>query len=243
LDDLAEQYPATDTEAMAPRSFDKRLPAEWLERCYRPSPPVRETSPASRPPAIPGLIVYGIARYGQRYVIGADPAEGNPTSDESALDVMNAESGEEVATLAGRFEPATFAAHLDAVGRYYNEAPAMVERNNHGHAVLLWLRENSCLIRLIGHDGKEGWLTNTKGKSLLYDKAGSALRDGDCSIRGLDVYSQLASIEGSTQRAPEGQQDDKATAFVLALAGRDMLLGDCSDVALLGVFVGGRGRW
>ena len=42
-----------------------------------------------------------------RYVVGADPAEGNPTSDPSALEVLDADSGEEVASLAGRYEPAT----------------------------------------------------------------------------------------------------------------------------------------
>src|SRR5262249_42025745 len=40
LDDLFEQYPATDAEALAPRSLDKRLPAEWLQQCYRPQEPV-----------------------------------------------------------------------------------------------------------------------------------------------------------------------------------------------------------
>src|SRR5262249_41746412 len=32
LDDLYEQYPATDTEALAPRSLDKRIAAEWLRQ-------------------------------------------------------------------------------------------------------------------------------------------------------------------------------------------------------------------
>ena len=40
LDDLYQEYPATDAEAMAPRSLDKRLPAQWLQNCYRPQEPV-----------------------------------------------------------------------------------------------------------------------------------------------------------------------------------------------------------
>jgi hypothetical protein len=101
----------------------------------------------------------------------------------------------------------------------------MVERNNHGHAVLLWLRENnSQLRRLPGHDGNEGWHTTVKGMALLCDKAGATLRDGDCHIHGLETFSQLASIEGSSQRAPEGQHDDRAIAFILALVSREALL-------------------
>jgi hypothetical protein len=220
-DDLHEQYPATDAEALAPRSLDKRLPAEWLARCYRPPQPVSGSyRPSQGPPAIPGLAVYLAPISGRRYVLGADPAEGNPTSDDSALEVLDVETGEEIASLAGRFEPATFAAQVDAVGRWYNHAAVMVERNNHGHAVLLWLRDNSGLTRLCGPDGHVGWLTTTKGKALLYDRTGEDLRDGQTIIHGLETFSQLASVEGSTLRAPEGQHDDRATAFALALVGR-----------------------
>jgi len=34
------------------------------------------------------------------------------------------------------------------------------------------------------------------------------------------AYVQLASIDGSTLRAPKGEQDDRADAFALACAGR-----------------------
>ncbi|HEY7154733.1 MAG TPA: hypothetical protein VH575_12295 [Gemmataceae bacterium] len=227
VDDLHEQYPATDAEALAPRSLDKRLPAEWLKRCYCPvafGGAVAVGSVAVGQPALPGLTVYAVPVVGRRYVVGADPAEGNPTSDESALEVLDVDSGEEVASLAGRFEPATFAAHVDAVGRWYNHARVLVERNNHGHAVLLWLHENSRLLQLCGDDGKPGWNTTTKSKAALYAEAGEALRDEEAIIHGLETFSQLASVEGATLRAPDGQPDDRAVAFVLALAGRAKLL-------------------
>jgi hypothetical protein len=216
-DDLHEQYPASDAEALAPRSLDKRLPLDWLNKCYRPAPPL---APDRTTPPLAGLVVYARPVVGRRYVVGADPAEGNPTSDDSALAVLDADGGEEVASLAGRFEPATFAAHVDAVGRWYNNAAVMVERNNHGHAVLLWLREHSRLTCLYGHDANPGWHTTPRSKAILYDKAGEALRDGEAVIHSLDTFHQLASVEGATLRAPEGQHDDRAVAFVLGLVGR-----------------------
>jgi hypothetical protein len=232
LDDVFEQYPASDAEALAPRSLDKRLPAAWLQQCYRPQAPV---TPGRGTPALPGLTVYAVPVPGRRYVVGADPAEGNPTSDPSVLEVVDVESGEEVACLAGRFEPATFAAHVDEVGRWYNHAPVLVERNNHGHAVLLWLGDNSKLLRLCGDDGKPGWNTTTKSKAALYAKAGEALRDGEAVIHGLETFSQLAGIEGATLRAPEGQHDDRAVAFVLALRGRVkvLLMGASGEMPVL----------
>src|SRR5262249_21749285 len=149
--------PATPDEALAPRSLDKRFRLEWLQQCYRPQAPLSGPfSPYQRVPAIPGLVIYALPVPGRRYFMGADPADGNPTSDPSALEVLDAQTGEEVASLVGRFEPATLAAHIDTVGRWYNNAPVLVERNNHGHAVLLWLLDNSKLIRLCGHDNRPG---------------------------------------------------------------------------------------
>jgi hypothetical protein len=224
-DDLHEQYPESDAEALAPRSLDKRLRLDWLLNCNAERPPLSEPFPPGvRPPALPGLVVYALPLVGRRYVIGADPAEGNPNSDESALCVLDVVTGEEVASLAGRFDPATFGAHIDAISGYFNRAPAMVERNNHGHAVLLWLRDNSHVPRQCGHDNLPGWHTTTKGKALLYDGASEVLRDGETTIHSPETSAQLADIEGATERAPEGLPDDRAVAFVLALSGRKKLL-------------------
>jgi hypothetical protein len=214
LDDIYEQYPASDTEALAPRSLDKRIAAEWLRQCYTEQDPVDGVHTAA--PAIPGLTVYAAPRPGRSYVLGVDPAEGNPTSDESALVVLDQRTGEEVATLGGRLQPSTLAAHVDMIGKWYNQASVMVERNNHGHAVLLWLRDHSRLRLVTGHDAKEGWLSNSKGKALLYDAAADCFRDGRTILHSIGAFTQLASIDGSTLRAPEGEHDDRADAYALA---------------------------
>jgi hypothetical protein len=218
LDDLHEQHPAMDVEALAPRTLDKRIPAVWLHQCYQEEKPMTSL-PAGAPP-IPGLQVYRLPQPGKKYVIGADPAEGNPTSDDSALTVLDRESGEEVASLAGKYEPAVFAAHIDAIGVWYNRAEVMVERENHGHAVLLWLKDHSKLTRLNGLDGKEGWLSNSKGKTMMYDTCADAFRESETVLHSFTTFTQLASIEGATLRAPEGEMDDRADSYALACCGR-----------------------
>ena len=40
LDDLHEQYPATEAEALAPRSLDKRIPPQWLLQCFEEMRPM-----------------------------------------------------------------------------------------------------------------------------------------------------------------------------------------------------------
>lgn len=227
LDDLFQEYPATDSEALAPNSLDKRISVIWLEACFAEMEPLLGVGSA---PAIPQLQLYRPPDPERGYVLGADPAEGNPTSDDSALCVVDALSGEECAVLAGKFEPATFGSHLAALSRYYNAAAALIERNNHGHAVLQWVQENAPHVRLLfGHDDKPGWMSSKLGKTLLYDACADAFRVHSGAAEGhvnpatatkllhdATTYQQLARIEGSTLRAPDDQADDRADAFALA---------------------------
>jgi hypothetical protein len=216
LDYLHEMYPANDAEALAPRTLDKRLPSAWLHQCYEPLDPL-PTLPADAP-SLPGLEVYRLPVERAVYVVAADPAEGNPTSDDSALTVLDASTGEEVAALAAKLEPAAFAQAIDAMGQWYNQAAVMVERGNHGHAVILWLWEHSALPRLCGHDGKEGWLTSVKGKALMYAAAADAFRNGEVVLHSFATFVQLSSVDGNTLSAPEGEKDDRAVSFAIAAA-------------------------
>lgn len=222
LDDLYQQYPATDVEALSPRQANKRIAAQWLRACFREMDPLKvdhkdfDGKQIPAPPAIAGLEIYALPQPDTEYVIGGDPAEGNPTSDDSALTVLNRITGEEVAALSGLYEPSTFAAHIHNIGMWYNKAGVMVERNNHGHSVLLWLRDNSTLQRLPGHDGKPGWHSTSLGKALLYDGAANAFRDQDAILHSFRTFTQLASIEGSTLLAPEGEHDDRSDSWCLA---------------------------
>jgi hypothetical protein len=217
LDDLAEQYPTTDLEALSPRSLDKRLLPAWLQQCYVEQRPID----AEGAPAIPGLAVYAVPVPERKYVLGADPAEGNPTSDDSALTVLDCETGEEVAALAGRFEPAVFASHAYVIAKFFNRAAILCERNNHGHAVLLWLRDHGEGVRLLrGKDDKDGWLSSTLGKTAMYDNCADACKNAEVILHSFTTYMQLSSIDGSTLRAPDGQMDDRADGFALAVCGR-----------------------
>ena len=223
-DDFYAEYPASAEEALAPEQLDRRIPYEWLKRVVAELPPAHPHAA----PAIPGLTVFVPVVNGRRYVMGVDPAEGNPNSDDSVATVLDAEEWAEVATLVGKFEPSTLASFVEALGRYYNDADALVERNNHGHTVIRALRERGQTRLLNGYDKKAGWLSNIKGKPLLYDALAEAVREGVCMVRSAQTASQLASIEASTLRAPQGLQDDRADAFALAV------------VAL--VYGGGRGE-
>lgn len=236
LDELYEQYPASDAEALAPRQCEKRFPLEWLLACYQELPPVSLDASQGDPARFWDhfgslLTVYRWPHPQRRYVIGADPAEGNPQSDESAAVVLELATQEEVAVLAGRAEPAVFAERLAQLAKLYGQAPVLVERNQHGHAVLLWWMEHASRLApgsllpplLPGPDGRPGWLTTTASKAALWTRLAERLRQQQCCLHHRRTLEQLASIEGATLRAPAGQADDLAIAFALALVAADIV--------------------
>ena len=96
----------------------------------------------------------------------------------------------------------------------------MVERNNHGHAVLLWLGEHSQLTLLCGHDNGLGWLSSLRGKALLYEACADAFRNRETVMHSFATFTQLSSVDGSTLRAPDGEYDDRAISYALACAAR-----------------------
>lgn len=244
-DDFLAEYPATVEEALAPEQLDRRLPLAWVMACRaegeglegegldaarlrRDGNDARLRRDGNDAPGLPGLTVYVEPQPGAWYVIGADPAEGNPHSDESAAVVLDGAQWAEAATLAGRFEPGVFAEYLAALAAYFNQAGVLVERNNHGHAVLHALATDGATTLLRGYDGKPGWLNNVRGKPLLYSRLAEALRTRACVVRSVETANQLASIQASDLRAPAGLHDDRATAFGLAVAA---LAGDAGSTA------------
>ncbi|HML24947.1 MAG TPA: hypothetical protein PKD09_25055 [Aggregatilinea sp.] len=226
LDDLHEQYPTTDDDALSARTLDKRIAPAWLAQCYARMDPLvvvgegHQEIPAGVP-AIPTLHIYRLPEPGHRYVIGADPAEGLPASNDSALTVLDALTGEEVAMLAGKYEPkAVFPGHIDRIGQFYNRADVMVERNNHGHAVIAYLQSRSPLRVLPGFDEREGWHNTPAGKVMLYDDGAAAFMHQETTLHSERTFYQLGSIGRSTLAAPEGELDDLADSYVLAIVGK-----------------------
>lgn len=217
-DDLWQQYPETDAEALAPKVISKRIPPQWLTANFVEYKGLK----VQDAPTIPGLRIYVEPIAGLEYVVSCDPAEGNPTSDDSSCVVLDKMLGEEVATFSNKFEPTAFAQYVDMLGKYYNKAEVMIERNNHGHTVVAWMREHSKLEVLKGQDGDYGWATSGKSKAQMYTTAAEAFRDSRTTIHTFETYMQLASIDGSTLKAPKGSFDDRAVAYVLALQAMNM---------------------
>jgi hypothetical protein len=214
LDDLHQEYPANPEQALSARQSSKRFAASWLTGCRGGRHSLENTV------GVPGFITYAHPGVGRSYLVSADPAEGNPGSDPSAAVVLDEHTWEQVAVLYGNFEPDIFAGYLTQVAAHYNQAVILVERNNHGHTVLLALEyagyEN---IYISPVDKKAGWLSNRRDKVLAVDNAAQALRQGCCTLNHEGTLAELADLEAGTLKAPGGAHDDLAMAFINGLAG------------------------
>src|SRR5262249_5188005 len=96
---------------------------------------------------------------------------------------------------------------------------------------------------LVGHDGKIGWLSSSLGKTKLYDHAAEVFRNGETTLHSFETYLQLASIEGGTLRAPEGQKDDRADGYSLGLMARKLAPAGTSRGIVPHVYVTQGQRW
>jgi hypothetical protein len=225
VDETWENYPATAEQALAPSQGDKRISFELIEKVYVKHDPVEgDRLKEIKAPPINGLRIFSRPLPGRKYVGGADPAEGNPNSDDSALQIIDLLSGAQVAVLQGKFDVNIFTGHIETVCKYYNSAPALVERNNHGHAIIALALEHK-KVRLLKHgdDKKYGYLSNPRTKVVLYDNLAMTVNTEDCTIFDEPTQDQVANIEGSTLLAPEGMFDDLADSYALGQFARRLV--------------------
>ena len=153
------------------------------------------------------------------YVVVADPSEGTG-GDPGAAKVYERDTGKHVATLHGQFPPWQFGQELAKLGREYNEALIVVERNNHGHSVLGVLVNAESYPRVYqGHDEKPGWYSTAVSRAAALDALEGAHRDGEWSTPDRAVLAEFLTFvvgnDGKAQAGP-GAHDDLVMVSAIA---------------------------
>jgi len=179
---------------------------------------------------------------GHRYIITADPSEGINTDDlhdYCSSDIIDVETWEQVGVLHGRWEPFEYAGLLYELGKWYNNALIVVERNNHGHAVLTNLINHYGYPSMEGYSGvyahrdydstrkskqstlKPGYPNNVKTKAIALGALYTVTSDGSLNIkdkRGLKQMLTFAKLPGGKLGALSGHHDDKVLSLALGAA-------------------------
>lgn len=158
------------------------------------------------------------------YVIGADTAEG-VGGDLSAACVWNVRTKEQVATLRGHMKPSDFAHKLYELAKMYVVRKEFwpllgVERNNHGHAVLLELDEHIKYRNLYkGKDERVGWVTDRVTRPIMLNGLIDAVESRNWNFYDRQTLQECLTLvnEDGKIQAAEGKHDDTIIAAAIGL--------------------------
>jgi len=179
------------------------------------------------------LRVFKEPEEGRRYVIGADVGSGvavNKVGDYSSADVLDAETGEQVAHYHTHIEPDVFGQELFLLGNWYNGALLAVEVENHGLAVINVLRDlgypmlyRRRVFDKINNDwvNKLGWSTNQKTKKFIIDGLRAAFRNGEVTVNHKGTLEEMLSFvrlsdKNDKMGAVPGAFDDQVISLAIA---------------------------
>lgn len=180
-----------------------------------------------------GVTVWEEHKRDNYYVVGVDCAEG-VGGDYSVATVINKTTREEVAQLRGHIKPKRFAEMILTLCKLYTGARNLepllgVERNNHGHAVLLWL-EHEGYGNLYKHrDEKIGWHTNSVTRPIMVDRLISAIEDSEIKLNSHDTIGEcMTMVEDKGKiEAMKGKHDD---CFISVAIGLELCVNNNNNI-------------
>jgi len=166
----------------------------------------------------------GHPRPGFNYVVGVDPA-GGTGNDDAAVVIFCCETGEQVFRFANNtIQPIALADFVCRVARHYNEAFVVCEANNHGVAVVEYLKTNYPRNRLyksrpatMRTAPRYGWLNSKQTKHMLVDTMQDYL--GNVTLYDSMTVSELISYEEVEEGKFRGRSDNLVIATGLAILG------------------------
>lgn len=169
------------------------------------------------------LLVWLPPMVGCEYIVGVDAAGGGTDGDFACAQVIERKSGLQCAELHGHFGPQELAVRVARLGREYGDALVVVERNNHGHAVLAHLTTSCGYENLYRQGGQLGWLTSAVSRSPMIENFGALLAARPelfSSERLLNECRTFVRNASGSAGAASGAHDDCVMAMAIAQAVR-----------------------
>jgi hypothetical protein len=181
----------------------------------RPNKPISEKD---------GIRIWNEFEKHERYVIGCDVAEG-VGKDYSVAVVYKISTREQVAQLRGHFKPGDFAHKINFLASKFKDATSnwplvAVERNNHGHAVLLELSDHIFYPNLFkDSDDRYGWKTDRISRPVMVDTFIEAVEKERLKIKDFDLISECLTLVDNNGKieAQDKKHDDCVIAGAIGL--------------------------
>jgi len=173
------------------------------------------------------LSVWEEPKPGRFYIIGADVSEGLVKGDFSVADVIDHQTGRQVAQWHGHVDADVYAEILIALGKRYNMAWLGVERNNHGLTTVIWICNahypNVYAEMVPDPPGKPrkryGWLTSSATRPLILDNIVREVREDSHGIMSRHTVEEMLSFkiqDNGRYEADGGRFDDRVMSIAIA---------------------------
>lgn len=165
------------------------------------------------------LRVWDAPAPGAEYLIAVDTAGGKKRGDWPAALVFERSTGRHVATFRQKVPPSEFARRVAQLGRLFNTAEIVVERNNHGGTVLTELDEHVRYPRLWRDEhGDLGWWTGAHNRLPIIDDLVDAVTAGTfdtCDLVFTDEARTFVRLADGSVGAATGEHDDVVMAAAI----------------------------
>lgn len=173
--------------------------------------------PDNMPKKMKGLTRFLPAMEKKKYFIGVDPAGGGVDGDYACAEVIN-EKGVQCAELHGHMRPEELAMRVAELGHEYNDALVVVERNNHGHAVLTDLKHLN-YPKVYHQNGVEGFLITAPSRARVVEWLRALVQEKIDLFSSPTLLREFRTFVRQTDgvpRALSGAHDDTVMAMALA---------------------------
>jgi len=176
-----------------------------------------------------GLKIFEEPIQGEKYAIGADTAQGVIKGDYSAAVVLRKSTNTVVATFHKRIPIEQYSKILFDLSIKYNKALIGVESNNHGHAVLQYLKNYGAnLYHQKTYDNynkkwttRIGWNTNGKTKPIMINELADNIRNYNITVLDKEILEEMTKFvfvevgKSEKMEASKGYHDDYTMSLAI----------------------------
>jgi hypothetical protein len=230
-----QEYPAYDVQAFISTGVSVFDQAKILESFNNTLPPLPYEKLKGELPDVlmqyinKGLEIYHLPQKGKRYFGGVDVAAGGQ-GDYSTITIFD-HDGEQVASFYRNDVPVyRFVDVVRALGKYFNYAFLVIERNSFGTPLLERLRKetNEPYLNLYRHrhfdakggsDFKLGFPTTALTKSQATTDTKEAFETGLIHINCKETLQQMQTYSDTGNNRTDGHHHDLVISLMLAVVG------------------------